>query len=123
MTEKIKVTIQDKFAATIALFEGAEPEIAWTPADAVEFLQDRAEKAKSKPRERKVKPEVIEFRAAVAEFVASKDEPVTAKAVAEAFEVSTQKASAALRALVAEGEVIAHDGEKARDAKTYEIAR
>ena len=122
MAEK-KITIAEKFAATIALFEGVEPEIEWTPADAVEFLEDRAEKAKSKPRERKVKPEVAEFREHVAEFLDGKDEPVTAKTVAEALGVSTQKASAALRALVAEGTAIAHDGEKARDAKTYEIAR
>ena len=118
-----KITIAEKFAATIAILEGREPEIAFDAIDAVEFLQDRAEKAKSKPRERKVKPEVAEFREHVAEFLDGKDEPVTAKTVAEAFGVSTQKASAALRALVAESTAIAHDGEKARDAKTYEIAR
>lgn len=122
MTEK-KITIQDKFAATIALFQGVEPEIEWTAADAVEFLADRAEKAKSKPREHKVKPEVAEFRAAVADFLANQSEPVTAKAVGEFAGESTQKASAALRALVEEGVAIAHDGEKARDAKTYELAR
>lgn len=121
MAEK-KITLQDKFAATIALFEGTEPEIAWTPADAIEFLQDRAEKAKSKPRERKVNPEVAEFRAAVATFISEQAEPMTAKAVGEALGVSVQKASAALRFLAGEGTVIAHDGEKARDAKTYEIA-
>ena len=123
MAEKIKVTIQDKFTATIALFEGVEPEIEWGPADAVEFLKDRAEKAKSKPRERKVKPETAKFREDVGEFILHQPEPVTAKIVAEALGVSTQKASAALRFLVAEGEVVAHDGEKARDAKTYEVAR
>ena len=123
MTEKTKITIQDKFAATIALFEGTEPEIAWTPADAVEFLHDRAEKAKSKPRERKANPEVVAFRAAVADFLSNQTEPVTAKAVAEACGESTQKASAALRALVEDGTAVAHDGEKARDAKTYELAR
>ena len=122
MAEK-KITIAEKFAATIALFEGAEPEIEWGPADAVEFLKDRAEKAKSKPRERKVKPEVIEFRKAIVEFLEGQDAPVTAKVVGAALGESTQKAGAHLRALVAEGEVIAHDGEKARDAKTYEVAR
>lgn len=122
MAEK-KITIAEKFAATIALFEGAEPEIEWDPVDAVEFLKDRAEKAKSKPRERKVKPEVTEFRERVAEWLAEAEAPVTAKEVGAALGESTQKASAALRFLVAEGEVVAHDGEKARDAKTYEIAR
>lgn len=118
-----KITLQDKFAATIALFQGTEPQIAWTPADAVAFLEDRAEKAKSKPREHKVNPEVAEFRAAVADFLANQAEPMTAKEIGEAVGESTQKASAALRALVADGAAVAHDGEKARDAKTYEIAR
>ena len=112
MAEK-KITIAEKFAATIAILEGREPEIEWGAIEAVEFLEDRAEKAKSKPRERKVKPEIAEFREAVAKFLEG-------KAVGEALGASTQKASAALRALVAEGRVAAHDGEKARDAKTYE---
>lgn len=118
-----KITIAEKFAATIAILEGREPEIAFDAIDAVEFLQDRAEKAKSKPRERKVKPEVVEFRAAMAGLLVGADAPMTAKEVGAALGVSTQKAGAHLRALVAEGEVIAHDGERARDAKTYEIAR
>lgn len=122
MAEK-KITIVEKFAATVALLEGMEPEIEWTPADAVEFLNDRAEKAKSKPRERKVKPEAIEFRNAIVDFLEGQDEPVTAKAVGAALGESTQKAGAHLRALVAEGRVVAHDGEKARDARTYELAR
>jgi predicted HTH transcriptional regulator len=122
MTEK-RITLAEKFAATIAILEGAEPEIEFDAVDAVEFLKDRAEKAKSKPRERKVKPEVAEFRARVAEFMAGQAEPMTAKEVGVALGVSSQKAGAHLRALVAEGEIVAHDGEKARDAKTYEIAR
>jgi predicted HTH transcriptional regulator len=122
MAEK-KITIAEKFAATIAILEGAEPEIEFDVTDAVEFLKDRAEKAKSKPRERKVKPEVIEFRKAIVEFLTGTEASVTAKTVAEALGVSSQKAGAHLRALVAEGEIVAHDGEKARDAKTYEVAR
>lgn len=122
MAEK-KITIVEKFAATIAILEGREPEIEFDAVDAVEFLQDRAEKAKSKPRERKVKPEVAEFRECVAEIMAGAEAPMTAKEVGATLGESTQKASAALRFLVAEGKVVAHDGEKARDAKTYEIAR
>lgn len=121
MAEK-KITVAEKFAATIALFEGVEPEIEWGPADAVEFLKDRAEKAKGKPREHKVKPETAEFRERVAEFLAKQDAPVTAKEVGAALGESTQMASAALRFLVGEGQAVGHDGEKARDPKTYEIA-
>lgn len=122
MAEK-KITIAEKFAATIAILEGRNPEIAWDAVDAVEFLEDRAEKAKSKPRERKVKPEVLEFRDRIVEFLDTQVEPVTAKVVGAALGESTQKAGAHLRALAAEGRVVAHDGEKARDAKTYEVAR
>ena len=122
MAEK-KITIAEKFAATIAILEGRPPEIEFDAADAVEFLNDRAEKAKSKPRERKTKPEVLEFRAAVVDFLVDQEEPVTAKTVGAALNESTQKASAALRALMKEGNVIAHDGEKSRDARTYEVAR
>ena len=122
MTEK-KITIAEKFAATIAILEGREPEIEFNAVDAVEFLEDRAEKAKGKPRAHKTNPEVLEFRAAVADFMSDTVEPVTAKDVATAVGESTQKTSAALRALVAEGVVEAHDGEKARDAKTYEFIR
>ena len=122
MAEK-KITVAEKFAATIAILEGAEPEIAWEVNDAIEFLMDRAEKAKSKPRAHKTKPETIEFRAAVAQFLEGQDAPMTAKEVGAALGESTQKASAALRFLVNEGMAIAHNGEKARDAKTYEIAR
>lgn len=118
-----KITVAEKFAATIALFEGVEPEIEWNAADAVEFLKDRAEKAKGKPRVHKAKPETVEFRARVAEWVEGQNAPVTAKETGAALGESTQMASAALRFLVKEGVVIAHDGEKARDPKTYEIAR
>lgn len=117
-----KITLAQKFAATIAILEGAQPEIEFTAMDAIAFLQDRAEKAKSKPRERKANPEVEEFRAGVASFLAEQTEPMTAKMVAEALGVSTQKASAALRFLADNGVAVATAGEKARDAKTYAIA-
>lgn len=117
-----KITVAQKFAATIAILAGEAPEIEFDRAQAIAFLEDRAEKAKSKPRAKKVDPEKEEFRKAVASFLAEQAEPVTAKVVAEGMEVSTQKASAALRALVAEDVAIAIAPEKARDAKTYVIA-
>ena len=117
-----KITVAQKFAATIAILEGAEPEIEFDVLDAIAFLEDRAEKAKSKPRERKVNADVEEFRACVASFLGEQDAPVTAKTVAEALGVSTQKASAALRFLTEQGAAVATAGEKARDAKPYVIA-
>lgn len=118
-----KITLAQKFAATIAILEGAELEIEFDTADAVAFLKDRAEKAKSKPREHKVKPETEEFRAAVAAFLDEQAEPVTAKMVGEALGESTQKASSALRFLVEAGVAEAFVGEKSRDAKSYAILR
>lgn len=120
MTDKI--TIAEKFAATIAILEGAEPAIEFDTAAAIAFLEDRAEKAKSKPRARKANPEVAEFRAAVATFMSEAEGAMTAKEVATALEVSTQKASAALRFLAGEGVLTVIEGEKAKDAKSYKMA-
>lgn len=110
----------EKFEAVIAILEGKESAMA--REEAIAFLEDRAEKAKSKPRARKANPEVEEFRASVATFLSEQDGPVTAKVVAEALGVSSQKASAALRALAAANAATAIAGEKAKDAKTYVIA-
>lgn len=120
---EIKITVAQKFAATIAILEGYTPEIEWSAADAVEFLKDRAEKAKGKPRVHKVKPETVEFRATVLGYLETQETPVTAKEVGAALGESTQMASAALRFLAGEGVAITHEGEKSRDPKTYEIAR
>lgn len=101
MAEK-KVTVNEKFVAVVALLKGEEPAIEDFDVEAaIEFLEDRAAKAIRKPAKRKVDPEVEEFRKAVATYLADAAEPVTAKMVGEALEVSVQKASAALRALVA----------------------
>ena len=122
-----KITIAEKFAATIAILEGTEPAIDFDTADAIAFLEDRAEKAKSKLRAHKVKAETEEFRSAVATFMSETSEGMTAKQVAEALsdetvKVSTQKASAALRFLAGEGILTVTEGAKAKDAKTYAMA-
>lgn len=120
MAEKMNMT--QKFQAIVAMLEGEQVD-GFTVEEAIEFLMDRAEKAKSKPRAAKgPNPETIEFRAAVATALSEFDEPVTAKQMAEKLKVSTQKASAALRALVQEDVAVVYAGEKARDAKTYALA-
>ena len=120
---EIKYTLQDKFAATIALLEGNAPEMEWNIGDAIAFLNDRAEKAKSKPHAHKTKPETIEFRATVLAFLETQTDPMTAKEIGNALGESVQKTANALRFLAGEGQVTAHPGEKARDAKTYEMTR
>lgn len=76
----------------------------------------------SKPRVHKTKPEVIEFRAAVADYIANAEEPLTNKEVAAYFEVSAQKAAAALRWLVGNGNVVRIEGEKKNDPATFVLA-
>lgn len=117
-----KITVAEKFAATIAILEGTEPAIDFTVADAIAFIADRAEKAKGKPRAHQTKPEVTEFRAAVATYMAEVGTEVTAKEAGEALGVSVQKASAALRYLAGEGVLTVIEGEKAKDAKRYVLA-
>lgn len=117
-----KITIVQKFAATIAILEGYAPEIEFSTADAIAFLEDRAEKAKSKPRASKPKPETVEFRKNVADLMKTQTGAMTAKMVAETLGASTQKASAALRFLANEGVLTVIEGEKAKDAKSYQLA-
>ena len=117
-----KITIAQKFAATIAILEGYAPEIEFSTADAIAFLEDRAEKAKSKPRVSKPKPETIEFRKNVTDYMKTQTGAMTAKMVAEALGASAQKASAALRFLANEGVLTVIEGEKAKDAKSYQLA-
>ena len=111
-----KITVAQKFAATIAILEGETPEIEFSTADAVAFLEDRAEKAKSKKKSspRAPKPETVEFRNKVKDFMEFQTEPTAAKTVAEELNVSTQKASAALRFLATEGVLEVVEGGKVK---------
>ena len=92
----------------------------------VEFCEKKIaqiEARAAKPRTpRKPKPEVVEFRAKVEEFLETADGPIAAADVRDAFEVSIQKASAALRYLVKEGKAEVVESEKASDPKRYAAA-
>ena len=111
-----KITVAQKFAATIAILKGETPEIEFSTADAVAFLEDRAEKAKSKKKSgpRAPKPETVEFRNKVKDFMEFQTKPVVAKTVAEERNVSTQKAAAALHVLTAEGILEVVEGGKVK---------
>lgn len=76
---------------------------------------------KSKPRERKANPEVEQFREAVLDMLRGAEGPMTNKEVAEAMQVSPQKASAALRFLVQGQYVTRIEGEKKSDPATFVI--
>lgn len=71
----------------------------------VEFCEHKIAQL-SKPKSRKVNPEAAAFRESVAVHLAEVDEPMTNKALAEVMDVSSQKMSAALRALVKEGIIV-----------------
>jgi predicted ArsR family transcriptional regulator len=92
----------------------------------VEFCEKKIaqiEARAAKPRSpRKPKPEVVEFRAKVEEYLMGAEDPVSAADVRDAFEVSVQKASAALRYLVKEGKAEVVESEKASDPKRYAAA-
>lgn len=114
------ITIAQKFAATIAIMEGQEPEIEFSAADAVEFLNDRMAKATRIVTPRATKPETVEFRNAVASLVAEMEGEFKTKDIVAATGESSQKCSAALRYLVGEG-VLAEvpAGESKSKAKVY----
>lgn len=112
MAEK-KITRKDLFAR-----------IAETMADDAEVVAmcEKYIEQLSKPRERKVKPEVEMFREAVLAMLQEATGPMTNKEVAEAMQVSPQKASAALRFLVERNLVVRIDGEKKSDPATFVAA-
>lgn len=91
--------------------------------EVVEFCQhniEMLEKSKSKPKVEK--PEDVELRASVATFLSEAEAPVTNKALAEEFGISTQKMAAVLRKLEADDTIIKICPEKKKDAATFVIA-
>lgn len=89
----------------------AEADRAWT---VIQNEIDRLERValKAKTTETKADKAKAAFRQTVLELVADKGEAMRAGDVAQALDVSTQKASAALNALVAEGSLRKVNGEK-----------
>lgn len=113
MAEKM-MTQKQALAIAIEALEGAGQ------AEAVKVLTKMLEQ-KSKPRERKANPEVETFREAVLDMLREAEGPMTNKEVAEAMQVSPQKASAALRFLVQGQYVTRVEGEKKSDPATFVI--
>ena len=86
-------------------------------AEAVEVVEKelaRLERVASKAKsgETKADKEKAEFRQTVLELVADSDHPVRSAEVAKALDVSVQKATAALTALVKDGALVKGQGEK-----------
>lgn len=108
MTKKTAFTMAQDALNTIDTEEARQ---AW---DVIQKEIDRLERValKAKTTETKADKTKAEFRQTVLEFVADAAEAVRATDVAKALDVSVQKASAALNALVAQGALIKVDGEK-----------
>lgn len=108
MTKKEAFKLAQEALSTI---ENADADRAWT---VLQNEIDRLERValKAKTTETKADKAKAEFRQTVLELVADNGAAMRAGDVAKALEVSTQKASAALNALVAEGALRKVDGEK-----------
>ena len=98
--------------------------IAATMADNAEVVAmcEKYIEQLSKPRKKKENYEAIEFAAGVATWLSEHEGTFTNKELAAAFEVSSQKMSAALKRLVAEGTVNRIEPEKASGTATFELA-
>ena len=75
----------------------------------------------SKPRKKTENKEAAEFRASVATWLNEHEGAFTNAEMTEAFGVSAQKMSAALRRLVADDVVIRIEGEGKKDKPTFTI--
>lgn len=108
MTKKTAFQIAQDALNTI---DTEDARIAW---DVIQKEIDRLERValKAKTTETKADKAKAEFRQTVLELVADNGAAMRAGDVAQALGVSTQKASAALNALVAEGALRKVDGEK-----------
>lgn len=115
MAEVTKPTRKDMFAE-IKTYIPAE-------AEHLHEMVDKYIEQLSKPRKHKVDPEVAEFREDVLNWAEELDKTFTAKDVAEAFQCSSQKASAALKALVEAGDLETTETEDGNKTKTYVAAQ
>ena len=108
MTKKTAFTLALDALNTIETDEAAQ---AWEVINKEIARLDRVA-LKAKTAETKADREKAAFRQTVLETVADNGDAMRAGDVANALGVSTQKASAALNALVAEGTLVKVDGEK-----------
>ena len=110
----VEMTVVEKFAAVAEALEDAEMR---------EWVMGRAEMAARKSTStRKADPAVVERKEKVLTYLTGMDAPVLAADVAEALEMTSGQARAALTALVKEGRVQAFAPEKGKGAKNYAIA-
>ena len=112
--EKIKMTKKTAFAMAQEALNTIDTEDARMAWDVVQKEIDRLERVamKAKTSESKADKEKAEFRQGILEFITDQGTAFRASEIAAEFGVSTQKASAALKALVDAGSLKKVDGEK-----------
>ena len=108
MTKKTAFTVAQDALNTI---DTDEARIAW---DVIQKEIDRLDRValKAKNGETKADKAKAAFRAEILDYITEQGGAYRAGEIAMSFGVSTQKASAALNALVADGALIKVDGEK-----------
>lgn len=112
--DKIKMTKKTAFAIAqdaLNTIETDEAAQAWEVINKEIARLDRVA-LKAKSGETKADKAKAEFRQGVLEFITDQGAAFRASEIAAEFGVSTQKASAALNALVADGALTKVDGEK-----------
>lgn len=87
-------------------------------AEVVEMCEKYIDRL-SRPRKKTENKEAVEFRAAVATYMSEHEDVFTNAELAEAFDVSSQKMSSALRVLVEEGVVARTEGKASKDKATF----
>ena len=112
--DKIKMTKKTAFALAqdaLNTIDTDEARIAW---DVIQKEIDRLDRValKAKSGETKADKAKAEFRAQILDYITENGGAYRAGEIAMSFGVSTQKASAALNALVTDGALIKVEGEK-----------
>ena len=112
--EKIKMTKKTAFAMAQEALNTIDTEDARMAWDVIQKEIDRLERValKAKAGETKADKEKAAFRAEILDYIREQGGQYRAGEIAMSFGVSTQKASAALNALVEAGQLRKVDGEK-----------
>ena len=112
--DKIKMTKKTAFAIAQDALNTIDTEDARTAWDVIQKEIDRLDRValKAKTGETKADKEKAAFRAEILDYITEQGGAYRAGEIAMSFGVSTQKASAALNALVDAGQLKKVDGEK-----------
>lgn len=119
MTEMTK----REFFEAIAKLDGIDSELCLFAEKEIAKMDERNAKRRTAATVSAKAIENKEFKESICEFLKTVDAPVIAKAIGEAVEISTQKASALCRQLVEDEKLVASEEKvKGRKVKAYALA-